>query len=70
MTTLDSAMKEKIATFRAKLLEYKEDYGCTYQELEEICEVSSANIGNFIREKNGLYGTSLIKISLATGIPL
>lgn len=70
MTTLHTATTEKLAAFRAALLEYKEDYGCSYQELEEICEVSSTNIGNFVRGQQGLMGTSLYKISLATGIPL
>ena len=69
MTDIHQLAIEKIEAFRAALAKYKSDSGATYEELADLCDVAHTIIGDFIRAKCRPTGTSLVKISLGTGIP-
>lgn len=68
--TVSRQASQKIDSFRSSLAEFKESHGYTYEDLEEICEVSAGNLGKFMHSKCSPHATSLIKISLATGIAI
>ena len=70
MSTLDDKAKARTSKFRDALKELKSSNGYTFEDLEEICEVSPANLGNFIRANSSIHATTMLKISIATGIQL
>jgi len=73
MSDLDQAATERLADFRDKLLDYKHQNDMTLRQLSEECEVNLTSIHRFLSRDSSvdrLLVSNLLKISMATGIPL
>lgn len=68
---LNELADQVVAEFRMKVEQYKLDNNLSFAALSEECDVCYRTMIDFVNGKNANHdGRTLIKISLALGIPL
>ena len=70
MDALSTAVSERLADFKARVLSYKVENSLTYDQLAEECDISYAAIRSYIHLNSSMNSKNMLKVSMATGIPV
>ena len=67
---MNQAIKERLVSFRAKILQYKDENDLRYSDLGDECNVCGKTIQSIVTGKTSGKATTIMKIEVALGIKL
>lgn len=70
MSALSQAVRERVREFAGAVIEYRADYHMTESSLAEECEVSVNAIQSLTKGERTPNCSTILKISMATGIAI
>ena len=70
VSTLDEAVSGRLAAFKYNVIKYKALHSLTYDQMAEACDISYAAIRSYIHLNSSMNSRNMLKVSMATGIPV